>query len=266
MSLDDIVSKITDPYERKARTYPALLVLLPVFTLVTAIYGPKATIVTAIATTAVSCGGLYWMAETCRKLGHDLEPRLFKEWGGKPTTQLLRHRDNCLEKPTKDRYHAFLGLKMNLPFPTPEEESKDPTGADEIYQSGVRWLLNHTRSNGDKNFDLLLKENIAYGFRRNLLGVKWFGILVAVISTIWVLVCGGVLSVSARYGVSAAALLHLTPNALLSLTVSFGMAAFWILSATKTSARFAAFEYAEMLLRACDILEGAKGNAVHTSA
>ena len=42
MSLDDIVSKITDPYERKARTYPALLVLLPAFTVAIAIYGPKA--------------------------------------------------------------------------------------------------------------------------------------------------------------------------------------------------------------------------------
>jgi hypothetical protein len=266
MSLDDIVSKITDPYERKARTYPALLVLLPAFTVAIAIYGPKASVVSAVATTAVSCGGLYWMAETSRRLGHELESKLYDEWGGKPSTQLLRHRDRRIEKPTKQRYHSFLAARINVPFPTAEQESQDPAGADEVYQSGVRWLLNHTRPNGDKNFDLLLKENIGYGFRRNLLGLKKLGILIAVVSAIWALGYAGVVNVAGRPVVDVTAIPQIGPNVVLSLVVSLGMIIFWVFSATKASVRFAAFGYAEMLLRACDILEEAKVSATDPSA
>ena len=43
MTLDDLVAKVTDPYERSARLYPALLALLPVLVLITLLYGPKAT-------------------------------------------------------------------------------------------------------------------------------------------------------------------------------------------------------------------------------
>ncbi len=265
MSLDDIVSKITDPYERRARTYPALLVLLPALTVAIAIYGPKASIVSTVATTAASCGGLYWMAETSRRLGHELELKLFEEWGGKPSTQLLRHRDGRIEWPTKQRYHSFIARRINIPFPTAEQESQDPRGADEVYQSGVRWLLNQTRANGDKNFDLLLKENIGYGFRRNMLGVKKVGISIAVMSAIWALAYGGVVNLAGRPVLDISAVPRIVPNVALTLVVAFGMVVFWVFSATKASVRFAAFEYAEMLLRACDILEEAEVSAGHPS-
>jgi hypothetical protein len=206
------------------------------------------------------------MAETSRRLGHELESKLFDEWGGKPSTQLLRHRDRRIEKPTKQRYHAFLAARINVSFPTADEETQDPAGADEVYQSGVRWLLNHTRPNGDKNFDLLLKENIGYGFRRNLLGVKKVGIVIAVVSAIWALAYAGIVNVTGRPVIDVSAIPHIGPNVVLSLLVSLGMVIFWVLSATKASVRFAAFGYAEMLLRACDILEESKVSPCNPTA
>jgi len=174
MTIDDLVAKVTDPYERPARLYPALLGLLPLVVLVMVLYGPKATALTAAVTVAVSCGGLYMTTNLSRELGKRLEERLFREWGGKPTTQLLRHRDNTIEGVTKCRYHAFLANKINVPFPNKDQEASNPAAADEVYQSGVRWLLNHTRPEDNKKFDLIFKENVAYGFRRNALGVKPF--------------------------------------------------------------------------------------------
>jgi len=42
--------------------------------------------------------------------------------GGKPTTQLLRHRDTTIEAVTKRRYHLFLAGKINEAFPDAAQE------------------------------------------------------------------------------------------------------------------------------------------------
>src|SRR5208282_3020999 len=145
MTLDDLVAKVKDPYERPARLYPALLALLPLLAMVMLLYGPKASALTSVATIAVSCGCLYLTTNLCREMGKRLEDKLYREWGGKPTTQLLRHRDGIIDSVTKHRYHAFLGTKLNFTFPDADAEKNDPATADEAYQSGARWLLDHTR-------------------------------------------------------------------------------------------------------------------------
>src|SRR6266481_2413102 len=136
MTLDDLVAKVTDPYERPARLYPALLALLPLLALVMLLYGPTATSLTGAVTVAVSCGGLYLTTNLCREFGKRLEEKLYRKWGGRPTTQLLRHRDMHIEAVTKRRYHAFLASKINHMFPDKDQEASDPTGADDVYQSG----------------------------------------------------------------------------------------------------------------------------------
>ena len=252
MTLDDIVSKVTDPYERPARLYPALLALLPLLVLIMLLYGPKATALTGAVTVAVSCGGLYLTTNLCRELGKRLEEKLYRTWSGKPTTQLLRHRDPTIEGVTKRRYHAFLAGKINVPFPDKDQEAGDPAAADEIYQSGVRWLLNHTRPEDGKKFDLIFKENVAYGFRRNALGVKPFGLIVAVVSLLWVLVVEGLFLNPNHRFIDLGALSRMAEPAFASLIVSTLMIVLWLLFFTKASARTAAFTYAETLLRACD--------------
>lgn len=254
MTLDDLVAKVTDPYERPARLYPALLALLPLLTLVMLLYGPKATALTGAVTVAVSCGGLYLTTNLCRELGKRLEEKLYKEWGGKPTTQLLRHRDKTIEAVTKHRYHSFLAAKINETFPDKDQEAKNPEAADEVYQSGVRWLLNHTRPEDNKKFDLIFKENVAYGFRRNALGVKSIGLIVSIASLLWVLATEGVLFSQGHRFIDLTALSRMPEPATASLIVSAVMVVAWMLFFTKASARTAAFTYAETLLRACDSL------------
>ena len=252
MTLEEIVSKVNDPYERPARLYPALLALLPLLALIMLRYGPKATALTGALTVAVSCGGLYLTTNLCRELGKRLEEKLYRAWGGKPTTQLLRHSNPTIESVTKSRYHAFLSGKINVPFPNKDQEASDPAAADDIYQSGVRWLLNHTRPEDGKKFDLIFKENVAYGFRRNALGVKPFGLLLSVGSLLWVLLTERIVFAPGHRFIDIAAASRMPETATASLIVSAVMIFAWFFFFTKTSTRTAAFTYAETLLRACD--------------
>jgi hypothetical protein len=245
MTVDDLVAKVTDPYERPARLYPALLALL--------LYGPRATAQTGAVTVAVSCGGLYLTTNLCRELGKRLEEKLYHEWGGKPTTQLLRHRDAKIDAVTKRRYHAFLARKINEPFPDKDQEAANPGAADDVYQSGVRWLLNHSRPEDGKKFDLIFKENVAYGFRRNALGVKPFGLTVAVGSLLWVLILEGALFRHGGKFTDVAVFSRVSEPATASVVISIAMIVVWLFFFTRASARTAAFTYAETLLRACDM-------------
>ncbi len=252
MPLNDLVGKVTNEYERKARLYPALLSLFPMIATLMLLYGPRVSALTNVVTIALSCGGLYLVTNLCRELGKRLEPKLFQEWGGSPTTQLLRHRDRTIEAVTKRRYHSFLAEKINEPFPNPQQEANNPARADDVYQSGVRWLLNRTRDTN--KFGLLFRENVAYGFRRNGLGIKPLGLAFSIGCLLWVLGTEGVLTMSSRQFVSKVALLALPETAIASLVASAAMLAVWIVFFTKRSVRTAAFTYAEMLLRACDTL------------
>jgi len=194
------------------------------------------------------------MTNVCRQLGKRLEERLFRDWGGKPTTQLPRHRDRTIEAVTKRRYHLFLANKINEPFPSKEQEAADAVAADEIYQSGIRWLLNHTRPDDSKKFEMLFKENIAYGFRRNALGVKLVGLIIATGSVLWILVKQNVIVCRSRGFVDWFALQQLPETSMACLIVSTFMILIWVFFFTKATVRTASFSFAEMLLRACDIL------------
>jgi hypothetical protein len=254
MTLDDIVSKVTDPYDRQARLYPALLCLLPLLALVALLYATNVSALTGVVTIAVSCGGLFLMTNICREMGKRLEGQLFREWGGKPTIQLLRHRDGVIDSISKRRYHAFLAAKINTAFPDAEQEKLDPAKADEAYQSGARWLLDHTRPDMGKQFDLLFRDNIAYGFRRNALGVKPLAITLALACLLWALAKAHVLFSAGGRIADWGALTQLSSAAVASLAVSGVMLLVWLFFFTKTSLRTSAFTFAQTLLRTCDTL------------
>ncbi len=216
------------------------------------LYAPNASALTGVVTIAVSCGGLFLMTNICREMGKRLEERLYRDWGGKPTTQLLRHRDGCIDSVTKRRYHAFLAAKINAAFPDAEQEKSNPAKADEAYQSGARWLLDHTRPDDGKKFDLLFRDNVTYGFRRNALAARPLGIVIAIGCLLWALAkqhvfFGGKI-------VDWSALGQLSPPAIASLAVSGVMLLIWVFFFTKTTLRTCAFSFAETLLRTCDTL------------
>lgn len=173
------MSSCFDRYAWHARILPSLITLLPV-ALLGLSWLPRIedSIKPALAL-VVGAGTLFLVAQISRDLGKVVEQRLVAKWGEMPTTIFLRNRDCTLETVTKARYHRKLSNLMDdLAMPTLESECKNPQAADQVYVACARYLLSKTRD--PKTFPLLQTENIYYGFRRNLLGLKPIGVVLAV--------------------------------------------------------------------------------------
>jgi hypothetical protein len=159
-----------DKYTRQARLKPSLLVLLPAFITV-AVWFPKVwTLLGGLTAILSACGLTFMLAELARYQGRQIESKMIATNGGKFTTIFLRHRDQTISSATKKSYHGLLKKKAKRGMPTTQDEDADPHSADDLYRSAVDWLLEATRS--EKRFQLVRLENISYGFRRNLLGLK----------------------------------------------------------------------------------------------
>lgn len=177
------LSKLFDSYSRVTCLYPAFLVSAPVVWSLGALHPQLVTgngsnlILTAI----VSFGGMFLLSNLARSCGKSLEEKLNRSWGGLRTTALLCHSDSTIDRFTKTRYHRALEILCgnSIHLPTPEEEAFDPGEAGEKYRSATKLLIEHRR---DKKFDLLHKELANYGFRRNLLGLKPAGIVIAAVA------------------------------------------------------------------------------------
>jgi hypothetical protein len=161
-----------DAYSRTARLYPALLAALPIVWTAAA-FGARVEggILSAIAASTVVLLAIATLsASYARDRGKVAEEDLIIRWGGLPTTILLRHSDDRIEKPTKDRWrHQLAAMCPDLSFPDATGELADSIGADAVYRSATRRLIEQRR---DPTHRLIQKENTQYGFRRNLYGLK----------------------------------------------------------------------------------------------
>lgn len=164
-----------DAYTMKARLVPAIIAGAPAFAFAAIFVSwGRLGLTHAIAGTALTVLFAAF-ADVARRRGKAIEPKLIERMGGLPATTTLRHRDDTYDADTKAGLHAFIAAKLGKPAPTAAEEAADPAAADSYYARGATWLRENTRN--PNKFNILLNENISYGFRRNLLGLKLPGFL-----------------------------------------------------------------------------------------
>jgi hypothetical protein len=111
------LEKLFDAYALRARLMPGLFVLLPVAVAIAAWFPERLNVLRTLAGVAALLGGTTLLAQCVRDLGKALEGELFEEWGGIPSTALLRHRDGRLNPLTKERYrrkleHLIPGIEL----------------------------------------------------------------------------------------------------------------------------------------------------------
>lgn len=238
-----MISDIFDKYSLEAQLRPALLALLPLF-LTIAVFGPVVyTFATGLVGLVVACGLTTAFSHLARNRGRLIQKKLLKEWGGLPTALWLRHSDDNLDKHTKHRYFQFLEKNISeWHAPTQQEESADPIEADKRYGSATKWLLEQTRDK--KKFDLVFKENVSYGFRRNCLGMK-----PAAIALTLVAISIGLISLHTK---SLSFLLQERIPQIVVIASDFVILIWWAFGMTKTWVRDAADAYARALLATCE--------------
>ena len=162
--------KIFDAYSLRARLFPAIIAAAPALAALALLISWKTfELSNAIATLAIIVL-LFAIADLARARGRTIEPKLYEEQGGKPSVVMFRRSDSTIDDALKERYRHFLAGKLSVSAPTAAEERADPAAADAFYEQCGVWLRQHTRDT--KKFHLLFGENVTYGFRRNLLGVR----------------------------------------------------------------------------------------------
>ena len=228
-----------DRYDRNARLTPALIVLLPAILFVFVWFPAVWTQFGAIAAFVVACGVLYALTRYVRRLGHRVEHKLGARIGRPHTAALLSLVDDRLSASMKTKCRSYIEAHSGITLPSIEQEKSDPKSAADELLVAVRWLLEYTRPTAAAT--LLLDENISYGFARNLLGLKPYGLVIsgiACLASVWLLL--GTPSGSTTF----------LPGSILC-AVSFLALLYWILLVTEKSVEKASQVYAEKILSLC---------------
>ena len=234
-----------DSYTWYARVTPVFTVLLPLG-IGAAVWFPGEDITAKIGTTTLAPFALAALAaQFGRRWGKEKEKSLWHSWGGAPTTQFLRHKDMTFNPVIRKRYHKKLQeLLPDYDLPTPETEKQNPQAADQVYEACTRYLIDQTRDK--QRFPLVYKENVYYGFLRNLWGMKSLGIALALLG---MTICGG--RAWAIWGKPESISFELVAGGCLCLL----LCVLWMFWVSPSSVRIAANAYAERLLETCDQLD-----------
>lgn len=173
---------LLDTYTIRAQVVPAILAAVPALALIAAFVSLK-DFGFAHALASIGLLAVFWLfGDRARRLGKQLEPTLFQKMGGMPSIVMLRHSDDTFNPVAKTAYHAFLSRTLGVQPPTAAQEAADPPAADQHYDRACAWLRDRTRDT--KKFNVLFNENMTYGARRNLLGVKPYALMLNILVVI----------------------------------------------------------------------------------
>lgn len=241
-----------DSYDRQARLGPALLVLLPIAVgSLPWLAGEQGGLsllkhlgITGAATLAVAT----LLMQLTRAIGKRKEPSLWESWGGSPAVSLLRHNNHDIPPLMRARYHRMLATALGLErLPTADEERDDPQAADDMYRAAVDYLISQTRD--VKRFSLLYRENINYGFHRNLWALRGLGLSLSAI---------GLALGAFRLWFEAHYTHRVSAIALFATLFCAAFLLVWAILITRDWVRVPAVAYARNLLAASELLSGGR--------
>ncbi|WP_051440948.1 hypothetical protein M728_005174 (plasmid) [Ensifer sp. WSM1721] len=245
-----MIPGLPDTYTLRARIIPALIAAIPVFVLATlSVPWDRFSLPQVLSSLSVAIL-LFALSDFARRHGRRIEPKIYAKAGGKPTVTMLRHRDSTLDEVTKAKIVAFLSSKIAERPPTVQEEDSDPIRADAFYERCGTWLRENTRD--QKRFAILFNDNVTYGYRRNLLGLKPIALT---LNTIVLLAGLAVLFYRWDLGIAD----ELNGKMLGVAIIAFFHSVYLTLGVTESSVAEASRTYARQLLLSCVALSEGDG-------
>ena len=227
-----------DTYSFRARILPVYLTLAPVVLLLAAVVPEGLKLPIGGAAALVFAPISFFLGQVGADFGKRLEKSLWTKWGGPPTTRFLRHGNHEFNEVTRGRVHAKL-RQLGLHVPTREEQEQDQCAADTHYQSCTEDLIRRTRDT--RKFPLVFKGLTEYGFRRNQLGLKVFGVSLTVVG-----LAGSAWSTYTAW----IATNELPAVSLVAGLISAGLFLAWLVWVTERTVRLSADRYARFILEA----------------
>ena len=234
--------KFFDTYSIRARLFPAIIAAAPALAALTLLISWKSFGLSNLIATVGILVLLFAIADFSRARGRAIEGKLYAERGGIPSITMFRRNDGTIDAGSKDRYRTFLAVKLTVVSPSPADESEDQAAADAFYGQCGNWLRQNTRDT--KKFPILFGENITYGFRRNLLGVKNLALC---LNAIVVAVCAFIL-----WRLSWATDTPQGSSTVVVLIVAAAHAAYMLLAVRRTAVWDAAQAYGRELILSCE--------------
>lgn len=235
-----------DRYTLRARYYPVVILFFPIIILGVSYSFQFESYVHAVTSLGTVSAFTYLFSQLGRDQGKTKEKQLWESWGGTPSVQILRINNSQLDHHTKQRYHKKLQALCPVgTVPDAAMESADLQGADQVYSAWTRFLIAQTRDTG--KFALLFKDNTSYGFRRNLWGLKPYGIGLIILMLMGNYIYWAVTLKDVNPVVYPTSFLYSTLALLFFLV-------FWIVIVTKNWVKLIAFTYAERLCECSESL------------
>ncbi len=239
--------KLFDAYNLRARVFPALIAGLPTLALLFVLVPWNDLGLSQLTASTIGLVLLFTFADVGRRTGKHVQAKL-----NTGTTPEQWHRDNLdVAGAAKDRYRAFMSKQLKLAAPTIDEEQSNPAKANDFYLSAGNWLREHTRDT--RKHAILFEENITYGFRRNLLGLK---IISFAFDGIVAAICGAIFYFRPRY---FATLPKIEEKLIVVVGCVLLHLAYMILGVTRPSVREASRTYGRQLILSCEVLMKEEG-------
>lgn len=129
--------------------------------------------------TTLSIVFLYFYAQVLRITSKIIEKKHFQNKTGFPTTYLMMYADNTFSKSYKDKYRQLVKKQFDIDLLSESEETTDITEARKRLNEATQLIRLKI-----KEGHLVSKQNIWYGFVRNLVGGAIYSIIFCVMNII----------------------------------------------------------------------------------
>lgn len=173
--------RIADSYERRARFFPAFIVVLPIIVFAMSLRLPDDGWVKKILITGGAGSALVVaLAHMASAAGNRFGDAFWKKRNGLPTVRWLRVSDTDHSSQQKQQWYENIKRLTGLDIQ--EAVATKPHEEDAIITDGIRQLRYQIR--GKAMAKMVDKHNEEYGFARNLAGLRWLMLGSAIVATL----------------------------------------------------------------------------------